>query len=135
MQISKTFATNFPVRYVLQYVNQEERTSSQTLISILFSKLYSAISSQQRGIKIKQQTHHLACFHSGQLYCYTRKSVKCQYQPGLISRNIMRSKNTGLRYLAARFCTFFHVRSVIHKARDNGTMIAILDSTKNGDEI
>ena len=52
----------------------------------------------------------------------------------LISRNIKWSKNTCLRYVHG-FCTFFHVRSVIYKRRDDETMIAILNSTKNGDEI
>ena len=56
-QISSTFATYFPVR-VCPSLLKLRRTSSQTLISILFSKLHSAISNQQRGIKIKQQTHH-----------------------------------------------------------------------------
>ena len=52
----------------------------------------------------------------------------------LISRNIKWSKNTCLRYVHG-FFTFFHVRSVIYKRRDDETMIAILNSTKNGDEI
>ena len=52
----------------------------------------------------------------------------------LISRNIKWSKNTCLRYVHG-FFTFFHVRSVIYKRRDDETMIAILNSAKNGDEI
>ena len=47
----------------------------------------------------------------------------------LISRNIKWSKNTCLRYVHG-FFTFFHVRSVIYKRRDDETMIAILNSTK-----
>ena len=81
MQISTTFATYFPVRLCPSLLKSGRtwRMSSQTLISVWFLKLYSAISSQQGGIKIKQQTHHLACFPSGQLRCYARKSLKCQY--------------------------------------------------------
>ena len=37
--------------------------------------------------------------------------------------------------MCERFGTFFLVRSVIYDRRDNRTMIAILDSTKNRDGI
>ena len=78
-QISTKFATYFrvplcPSLLKLWRKNVKPNIDFHLVLEIVFSYFKAAL----RGIKIKQQTHHLACFPSGQLRCY-KKSVKCQY--------------------------------------------------------
>ena len=130
MQISSTFATYFPVR-VCPPLRNLGRKHVKPNIDFHLVHL-NCIQLFQGSTERNQNQTANTSFSLFPLWAVTLLYKVCKMSI-LISRNIKWSKNTCLRYVNG--FTFFHVRSVIYKRRDDETMIAILNSTKNGDEI